>query len=119
MSRHLLVIAVTLFAVGCSDPRDPKRKSIARINDVAVPATQDSSGYRVVAVDAATPLRASGSVITAVPFVFVEPGKHTFTVKPRDGSGKETSFTATVAADRQYRIGNTTSGTFTLVEETR
>src|ERR1700736_5561424 len=54
--------------------------SAATVNDVSVPTSQ-SAGYRVVTVDGAPPKRASSSIITVVPYVLLDPGHHSLTVR--------------------------------------
>ena len=118
MRPVLAVGAVTLAACACascesSTPAAPH----AVINDVAVKHTVDS-GYHLVAVDGKPVERVqSDGLITYVPLAIVEPGTHTLSLEPRDGSTPEvTTVTTTLEAGKRYRFKRE-NNSVTVVED--
>jgi len=104
--RSLLAIGVLLAGTsGCSD-----RSGKAVVDDYP-----GGGGYKIVSVDGMSPVRASGVIVTYVPYVLVKPGRHVFKATALQGTG-QFSFNATVAADRKYRVVAAADGNLTLVE---
>ena len=88
-------VLVCISLIGCA-----AQQQSARINDVSVPAPLNA-GYRLIAVDDATPKRAGGTVATMVPYALVDPGFHKFRLSGPQG---EIEITATLEAGAVYRV---------------
>jgi hypothetical protein len=105
--RNLILLSLVTVLGGCSPlPR------YARIDDIGNPVSL-TAGYQVVAVDDAAAVRAKNKDKTAAPLVIVPAGTHKFAVNSPDAPPK--SFTATVEADKEYRIAVQDDGTLALV----
>jgi hypothetical protein len=94
-------VLALLWITGCASmkPMSPH----ATVNDCS------GGDYRVVAVDGKPEVRARHPIHTVVPVVHVPVGTHQITVRgERDHS--ESELTATVEADKHYRIEDTTTG---------
>ena len=105
MKRFLVISMLLAGAVGCSN-----RSGKAFVDDYP-----GGGGYKIVSVDGTTPVRASGAIVTYVPYVLLKPGSHSFTATTLAGTG-QFSFNATVAAGRKYRVVPAADGNLTLVE---
>ena len=96
----VIVVAGILYFIDAN-----KYNGVATINDVAV-AQKNGQGFRITKVDGLNPTRKSGIIIDYVPFVVVDPGRHTFEVS-NIGNGEDPK-TMTISADilvgRRYNI---------------
>ena len=101
---RLALPCLLLVAMGCASRGNATRTSVF-IDDA-----RTSEGFHIATVDGQPPKRWALPVATAVPFVMVEPGRHTFTV-----DGTDEPFVADVEHGKRYRTENL-SGTPALVE---
>ncbi len=92
MVRLTLLLAVVAMS-GCSNLTGNATETSAFIDDGLT-----SDGLKIAMVDGEPPLRWAHPKATTVPFVLVEPGRHTFTLE-----GSDKTFTADVERGRTYR----------------
>jgi hypothetical protein len=74
-------------------------------------------GYKIVSIDGTPPERASSAIATMVPYVLLKPGTHAFKAVTLHGDG-QFAFSATVNADRKYRVVHAADGNITLADVT-
>jgi len=106
-----IIIAVTTCGCLASGGLSGRR---AIVNDVTVqpPFVSD---YGVVAVDGRSVTRCSDPFTTVIPFVELEPGTHTLTLRLADKDGNKATVTGDFAAGKSYKI-KSQHGDLSIVE---
>ena len=89
---RLMTLCLLLMATGCASRGNATRTSIF-IDDA-----RTSQGFQIATVDGQLANRWHSPVMTMVPYVLVEPGRHTFTL-----DGTVETFVAEVENGKRYR----------------